>query len=123
MATHAVPAPAPAHAAPRPRIGVNQYWIKLAMAALMVLDHLHHVPGLVSPEWADAFHVITRCVGVWFAYGAVEGVLYTSNMRKYLTRLWVAAAVMAAVSMRKTTGLPWRAPTLTAVSSSAERWT
>lgn len=96
MATHAVPAPA--HAAPRPRIGVNQYWIKLAMAALMVLDHLHHVPGLVSPEWVDAFHVITRCVGVWFAYGAVEGVLYTSNMRKYLTRLWVAAAVMAAGS-------------------------
>lgn len=93
MSAHALSAPA--HVAPRSRLGVNQYWIKLAMAALMVLDHLPHVPGLVPVIWADIFHVVTRCVGVWFAYGAVEGVLYTSNMHKYLTRLWGAAAIMA----------------------------
>ncbi len=86
----------PAHVAPRSRRGVNQYWIKLAMAALMVLDHLPHVPGLVPVMWADIFHVVTRCVAVWFAYGAVEGVLYTSNIRKYLARLWGAAIIMAA---------------------------
>ena len=66
------------------------------MAALMVLDHLPHVPGLVPVMWADIFHVVTRCVAVWFAYGAVEGVLYTSNIRKYLARLWGAAIIMAA---------------------------
>ena len=86
----------PARIAPRSRLGVNQYWIKLAMAALMVLDHLPHVPGLVPVMWVDIFHVVTRCVAVWFAYGAVEGVLYTSNMRKYLARLWGASLIMAA---------------------------
>ena len=86
----------PARIAPRSRLGVNQYWIKLAMAALMVLDHLPHVPGLVPVMWTDIFHVVTRCVAVWFAYGAVEGVLYTSSMRKYLARLWGASLIMAA---------------------------
>lgn len=72
----------------------NQYQIKLFMAALMVLDHLNHVPGLISSNLALIFHVLTRCVGVWFAYGAVEGVLYSHNIRRYLCRLYVAAATM-----------------------------
>ncbi|MDC4232768.1 conjugal transfer protein TraX [Actinomyces sp. B33] len=76
------------------RFGINQYWIKLAMAALMVTDHLEHVPGLIDPNLALAFHVITRCVAVWFAYGAVEGVLHTRDLRRYLIRLWGAAAIM-----------------------------
>ena len=53
----------------------NQYQIKILMALLMVTDHLNHVPGLIPDSLAMIFHVLTRCVGVWFAYGAVEGVI------------------------------------------------
>ena len=73
---------------------LNGTQIKYLMAALMVLDHLPHIPGLVSPWWEAILHAITRCVGVWFAYTAVEGFLYTSNLKKYLTRLWGWALFM-----------------------------
>ena len=32
---------------------------------------------LVPPTVTGIFHVLTRCVGVWFAYLAVEGFLHT----------------------------------------------
>lgn len=38
-----------------------------------ILDHLPYIPGLVPPTVTGIFHVLTRCVGVWFAYLAVEG--------------------------------------------------
>ena len=41
---------------------------KCFMAFLMVLDHLPYIPGLVPPTVTGIFHVLTRCVGVWFAY-------------------------------------------------------
>ena len=66
------------------------------MAALMVLDHLHYIPGLVSPFWEGIFHALTRCVAVWFAYTAVEGFVYTSNLRRYLSRLYGWALFMLA---------------------------
>ena len=47
----------------------NQYQIKLLMAFLMVLDHLDHVPGLIPENLAMVFHVLSRGVAVWFAYG------------------------------------------------------
>ena len=61
---------------------------------LMVLDHLEHVPGLIPSNLAMVFHVMTRCVGVWFAYGVVEGVFYSHNIQKYLCRLYMAAGIM-----------------------------
>ena len=72
----------------------NQYHIKLIMAFLMVLDHLDHVPGLLSENLAMAFHVLSRCVAVWFAYCVVEGVRYTRDLRGYLLRLYLAAGGM-----------------------------
>ena len=76
----------------------NQYQIKTLMALLMVTDHLNHVPGLIPDSLAMIFHVLTRCVGVWFAYGAVEGVIYSHNIQRYILRLYGAAAVMFAGS-------------------------
>ena len=49
---------------------MNANRLKLLMMGLMVLDHISY---FVPPEWALIFHVITRCVGVFFGYMAVEG--------------------------------------------------
>lgn len=72
----------------------NAFQIKLAMALLMVVDHINHVPNLISPEMAGIFHVITRVVAAWFAYSAVEGFNYTHNRIKYNIRLFIWAAIM-----------------------------
>lgn len=74
----------------------NAFEIKLFMAFLMVLDHLHYIPGLIPENLNLIFHVITRCVGVWFAYAAVEGFCYTRNKITYNARLFLWAGIMAA---------------------------
>ena len=76
------------------KFGFNQFQIKIFMALLMVTDHLSLVPGLISGDLIGIFHILTRCVAVWFAYGAVEGVLYTHDIKKYIYRLYGAAAIM-----------------------------
>ena len=48
------------------------------MAILMVFDHIDHIPGLLPIELAGVFHVLTRCVGVFFAFLAVDGFRYTA---------------------------------------------
>lgn len=70
---------------------INRNQLKLAMMFLMVLDHIQ---PFVSPEVAALFHVLTRCVGVFFAYMCVEGIRYTTNQEKYLARLWLAGVGM-----------------------------
>ena len=70
------------------KFGFNQFQIKIFMALLMVTDHLSLVPGLISGDLIGLFHILTRCVAVWFAYGAVEGVLYTHDIKKYIYRLY-----------------------------------
>ncbi|GMQ59597.1 TraX family protein [Vallitalea sediminicola] len=72
----------------------NGYQIKMFMAILMVLDHINHIPNLISGDMASMFHIITRCVGVWFAYTAVEGFMYTRSKIKYNLRLATWAGVM-----------------------------
>lgn len=74
----------------------NSFQIKCFMAALMVFDHIPHIPGLVSPALEWAFHVLTRCVAVWFAYLAVEGFLHTKSRLRYNARLFLWAGFMAA---------------------------
>lgn len=73
----------------------SAYQIKLAMAALMVLDHLSIVPGLIGPELAAVFHGLTRCVGAWFAFAAAEGFVHTRSRARYALRLFFWAGVMA----------------------------
>ncbi|MDO5400543.1 MAG: TraX family protein [Eubacteriales bacterium] len=72
----------------------NAFQIKLLMALLMVLDHLPHIPGLVPPVWAGIFHVLTRCVAVWFAYMAVEGFVHTHSRLRYNLRLFLWSGIM-----------------------------
>ncbi len=43
-------------------------------------------------------HTATRCVGAWFAYAAVEGLLHTRSRPRYILRLFGRAAFMAAGS-------------------------
>ena len=65
---------------------MNANRLKLLMMGLMVLDHISY---FVPPEWALIFHVITRCVGVFFGYMAVEGFNYTRNVYRYNGRLYI----------------------------------
>ncbi|AXI67414.1 beta-carotene 15,15'-monooxygenase [Streptococcus suis] len=73
----------------------NAYQLKLAMASLMVLDHLDIIPGFIPDQLSLFFHMVTRCVAVFFAYMLVEGYLHTSNVEAYLLRLYGAAGIMA----------------------------
>ena len=75
------------------KIKLKGFQMKLLMACLMVLDHIAY---FIPENWVMIFHVVTRVVGVWFAYTAVEGFMYTSNLRKYSTRLFSWAAIMFA---------------------------
>ena len=74
----------------------NAFEIKRFMAVLMVLDHLDHIPGLLPPALAALFHALTRCVGAWFAYAAVEGFCHTRSRARYTLRLFLWAGIMAA---------------------------
>ena len=74
--------------------GLNQFQIKILMAFLMVFDHIHYIPGLLPEQVVGIFHVITRIVGVWFAYCAVEGVMHTHNIKKYTIRLFTWSGIM-----------------------------
>lgn len=73
----------------------SAFHLKAFMAALMILAHLDHIPGLLSPEMEGLFYILTRCVGAWFAYAAVESFLHTRSRLNYTARLFLAAAVMA----------------------------
>ncbi|MFX3998663.1 TraX family protein [Streptococcus suis] len=73
----------------------NAYQLKLAMASLMVLDHLKIIPDFIPDQLSMVFHMVTRCVAVFFAYMLVEGYLHTRNVKNYLLRLYGAAGLMA----------------------------
>uniref|UniRef100_UPI00403F7231 TraX family protein n=1 Tax=Candidatus Enterococcus willemsii TaxID=1857215 RepID=UPI00403F7231 len=70
--------------------------MKLFMMALMVLDH---ISLFISTETAAIFHMLTRCVGVFFAYMSIEGLRYTRNQEKYLGRLWIAGVLMQGANL------------------------
>lgn len=75
------------------KIKLNGFQIKLFMSLLMVLDH---IAFFIPESWVLIFHVVTRVVGVWFAYIAVEGFMYTRNLKKYIIRLFSSATFMFA---------------------------
>lgn len=70
---------------------MNRFQFKLFLAAFMVLDHISY---FIPTDLALWLHVLTRFVGVGFAYLAVEGFFYTKNVKRYLLRLYGAAAFM-----------------------------
>ena len=53
------------------------------MASVMLLDHIPHITGIVSPMWEGIFHAMTRYVGVWFAFMAMEGFIHIRNLKNY----------------------------------------
>lgn len=75
---------------------LNAYQLKLIMAFLMLLDHLHYIHNFISPDMAAIFTVISRCVAPMFAYFAVEGIIHTRDTRKYCLRLFLWAGLMFA---------------------------
>lgn len=74
--------------------GLNAFQLKILMAFLMVWDHIGKIPGLLPEGWEGILHLLTRCVGVWFAYAAVEGFIHTRNRLKYNLRLFIWAGFM-----------------------------
>ena len=64
------------------------------MIILMLFDHISFILGVISPTWKLIIHAVSRCVGVWFAYMAVEGILHTRSRVKYNLRLFISAMIM-----------------------------
>lgn len=57
----------------------NAFQLKLFMAILMVFDHIDHIPGLLPIELAGVFHVLTRCVGVFFSRSTASATPTTAS--------------------------------------------
>lgn len=74
--------------------GFNAFQLKIWMALWMVLDHLYYIPGLIPDTLTLIFHMLTRCVAVWFAFAAVEGFIYTRSRLRYMLRLFLWAGIM-----------------------------
>jgi hypothetical protein len=71
------------------KLNVNQ--MKYLAAVFMAVDSLYLAMPGVFPDW---FHLITRFVAPLFAFFVVEGFFHTRSREKYLSRLWIAAALM-----------------------------
>jgi len=70
----------------------NAFWLKVLMAALMLLDHLYFfLPGM--PEW---FTWLGRLVAPTFTYLMTQGMLHTSDRVRYIKRMLYAGLVMFA---------------------------
>lgn len=69
----------------------NRNQLKLFMLFLMTLDH---IPMFVSVEVSTFFHLVSRCVAVFFGYMVVEGMIHTKNKYNYTLRLWISALIM-----------------------------
>lgn len=62
---------------------MNSFILKLFAAAFMVIDHI----GLLFFPKLMIFRIIGRMSFPIFAYLIVEGFIYTSNIKKYITRV------------------------------------
>ncbi|MBR6478481.1 MAG: hypothetical protein IKS85_08540, partial [Lachnospiraceae bacterium] len=80
--------------------GLDAYKLKLIALAFMVLDHIYSFLNyplntyFKTPYWPQWIPVITRFVSPLFLYLMVEGFYHTRSRKKYLIRLFVAAAIM-----------------------------
>lgn len=63
--------------------------LKILLILLMVLDHSRYVYGLVNPELADFFCIISRGVAPVFGYLLLEGIQHTRSLLKFNLRLWI----------------------------------
>lgn len=72
--------------------GLNGFELKLAMAALMLLDHLYYfLPGRNFPLW---FTMAGRLVAPTFCFLMTESLRHTKSRGRYLRRMTAAGLVM-----------------------------
>lgn len=77
------------------KFGLNGTQIKLILIVLMVLDHIHQMfynTQFAPPIW---FTYLGRLVAPMFIFLAAEGMFYTKDRKKHLSRLYIASALMA----------------------------
>lgn len=72
--------------------GLSRFQLKVIALVFMTLDH---TPLLLGEEPFPYYHIFSRFVGVLFGFLLVDGFFYTSNKKKYLTRLIAAAVIMS----------------------------
>ncbi len=76
------------------RRGLDAFTLKIAMAALMVLDHLYFfLPGAGFPIW---FTMAGRLVAPTFCYLMTQSLYHTRDKSRYLRRLTAAGLGMFA---------------------------
>lgn len=73
------------------KIGLNSFQLKITALLFMTLDH---IDILLNQPPFPYYHILSRFVGVLFAYLLVEGFFHTSNRTKHLGRLIIAALAM-----------------------------
>lgn len=74
--------------------GLTAYQIKVIAAFLMVLDHIHYYFSYTNSV-PIAFNWLGRIVAPIFIYFAVEGFYYTSNLKRYMLRLYIGHILMS----------------------------
>lgn len=70
---------------------IDAFWLKIIMAALMVLDHIYYD---LFPDTLLWGHIAARVVAPVFCYLMTEGLVYTRNRFRYLRRMLVFALAM-----------------------------
>lgn len=77
---------------------LSAFDLKIIALVFMVLDHVNTAFGynLGLPKWV---HFLGRFVAPLFLYLLMEGFKYTSNRKKYLSRLFIVAMVMHAINI------------------------
>lgn len=70
---------------------LNYNEIKFVMVLLMTLDSLS---CFFPSNLIVLYNAMSKIAVGWFAFGAAEGVVHTSDIKRYNIRLYVAAAVM-----------------------------
>lgn len=71
---------------------INTFVLKIIALAAMLIDHLQ---GSFSGTFPVAFGWIGRIAIPVFMFCVVQGIIYTSNMRKYLFRIYMGSVVMS----------------------------
>lgn len=72
----------------------NATQIKYLLVMLMLLNHLCYIDGFIPTQLAFVFTLLSRCVAPMFSYFVVEGIRYTSNLKKYCVRLALLAGIV-----------------------------
>ena len=72
--------------------GINAFWMKLLMAALMLFDHIYEY----LPPQPLLYHQLARVVAPVFVFFVAEGMVYTHSRKNYLRRLLLSGLIMLA---------------------------